>query len=487
MAFQNIPIRRKLMTIILGTSGVVLLLTCAAFLAYEFLTFRQSSVQQISTLGEIVAANSTAALAYDNADDATEILGTLKAERHIVAACLYDRDGNIFSRYPSDASDGAFPPGPKEDGYRFAAGQLAGFAPVVQVKGGQRLGTLYLISDMDALYERLRLYGVIAVLVITASSLVAYILSRKLQHQISRPILALAETARAVSDRRDYSVRARKLGEDELGLLTDAFNHMLGQIEEKNTELEKRVRERTIELEAANQELDEFCQSVSHDLHTPLRAIGGFADILLDHHAGALPPAIRRYVDLIHKGADEMSQLIRDLLAFARLGRQPLSRETVDLTRLCREVFEDLQSEYRGRLVDLRLQPLPSASGDRALLRQVLVNLLSNAIKYTRPRDTAIIEVGVTLREGETAPVYFVRDNGVGFDMNYADKLFEVFQRLHHDHEFEGAGVGLATVRRIVERHGGRIWAEAAPESGAMFLFTLAEKAAPSKPPGHDA
>ncbi len=241
----------------------------------------------------------------------------------------------------------------------------------------------------------------------------------------------------------------------------------------KNAELERRVRERTAELEAANKELDAFTSSVSHDLRTPLRTITGFADILLRRHAGTLPPEARRHIELIHAGADEMAHLIEGLLEFSRLGKQALAPEPVDLGALCREVFASLERERHGRRIDLRLQPLPAAHGDRVLLRQVLINLLSNAIKFTRTRDPAVIEVGVVAGKGEINPVFFVRDNGVGFDMRDAEKLFGVFQRLHHAHEFEGTGVGLATVRRIIERHGGRIWTEGATDAGATFFFTL--------------
>jgi signal transduction histidine kinase len=473
--FRNTPIRRKLMTMILVTSGVVLLLTCVAFVGYELLTFRQAAVQQLTTLGEVIAAESTGAVAFDNQHDATEILAALKAERHVVAACLYNERGEVFARYPEAAPDSAFPKTPMPDGVRFVAGHLVDFTPVVQVKGSQRFGTLYLSSDMDAMYERLRLYSDIAVLVILIASIVAYALSRTLQRQVSDPIFSLAETAKAVSDRKDYSVRAIKQSDDELGVLTDAFNHMLAQIQEQNEGLEKRVRERTAELELANGELEAFCSSAAHDLRTPLRAITGFADVLLDVRAKIPPAEAQRYIRLIRDGSGEMSELISALLAFSRLGRQELSREKVDLMQVCRDAYKDLEGERAGRQVDLRLAELPPTEGDRALLRVVFVNLLSNALKYSRPRDAAVIEVGVTHdeEEGGNDPVYFVRDNGVGFDMQYTERLFGVFQRLHHAHEFEGTGVGLATVRRIIERHGGRIWAEAALDAGATFFFTL--------------
>lgn len=471
--FRDMPIQQKLMTMILVTSGVVLALTCTAFVGYDLHNFRQSTVRQLATLAEIIAAESTGAVAFDNQRDATEILGALQAERHIVAACLYDAKGQLFARYPANAPDSAFPPRPLADGYRFEDGHLLGFTPVVQLAGQDRFGTLHLKSDMEAMWERLRLYGLIAALVVLFASLVAYALSRMFQRQISQPILALSRTARAISDRRDYSVRAQKHGDDELGALTDAFNHMLTQIQEQNQLLETRVRERTAELEAANDELEAFGSSAAHDLRTPLRTIMGFADVLLDPRTSLSGVEAQRYVRMIRDGSGQMSRLIEDLLNFSRLGRQAIVRRTMDLEALCREIFGELTVGHDVHRIDLRLHSLPPVNGDPSLLRVVFVNLLSNALKYTRPCAVATIEVGVREDSPRSAPVYFVRDNGVGFDMGDAGKLFGVFQRLHHSHEFEGTGVGLATVRRIIDRHGGRIWAEAAPQAGATFFFTI--------------
>jgi PAS domain S-box-containing protein len=235
VAFKDTPIKRKLTTLFLLTSGAVVLLTCASYFAYEYLTFRQTLLGQLSTLGKVVAANSTAAVAFGNERDAGEILAALKAERHIVAAGLYDRDGKLFSRYPANLSVDAFPPSPERDGYRFGHSSVAGFQPVAQ--GSRRQGTLYLKSDLGAMYQRFRLYGGIAAAVAMASLLVAFIVSTVLQRQISEPILTLASTAHAIADRRDYSVRATKGADDELGLLTDAFNQMLTRIDEQDRAL----------------------------------------------------------------------------------------------------------------------------------------------------------------------------------------------------------------------------------------------------------
>ena len=218
-----------------------------------------------------------------------------------------------------------------------------------------------------------------------------------------------------------------------------------------------------------------------HDLRTPLRTISGFIEIIRDSHSRALPAEVRHYLQLIEAGAEEMDGLISALLSFARFGQQGLTRLPLDLERLCRDVLKELKPEAGGRRVDLTIQPMPRANGDPTLIRQAVANLLSNALKFTRTRDPAVIEIGSVPVETDGPAAYFVRDNGVGFDMRDSKKLFDVFQRLHHAHEFEGTGVGLATARRIIERHGGRIWAEAAPDSGATFFFTLPRPAAPDQ------
>ena len=456
------------MTANLLTSGAVLLLTCLAFFAYEVLTFRQSTVEKLSTLGKIISANSTAALAFDDRDAATEILAALKAEPHIVAAGLYGTTGKLFAQYPVN-SPAAFPSAPEQDGYHFERGHLAGFQPVMQ--SGRRLGTLYMEYNMGAMYEQLWQRGKIAALVMVVSLLTAYLLSRTLQKQISMPILALAEIANAVSKQRDFSVRAVKFGEDELGLLTDAFNQMLAEIQKLNATLEERVRERTGQLEIANKELEAFSYSVSHDLRAPLRHVDGFVDLLRKQSAEKLDERGRRYLDIIAASARQMGTLIDDLLVFSRMSRGDLRRAKVASESLVHEVRDALQGEIHGRIV-WKVDSLPQVEADTAMFRQVWANLIGNAIKYSRTRDPAEIEIGCT-DSGNGEFVFFVRDNGVGFDMQYVDKLFGVFQRLHRADEFEGTGIGLANVRRIVSRHGGRTWAEGRVDGGATFFFSL--------------
>ncbi|HTB80696.1 MAG TPA: ATP-binding protein [Opitutaceae bacterium] len=600
MPFRNIPIQRKLMVIILLTSVVVMMLMRGAFFTYEFLTFRKTTVRQLSTLGEVIAANSTAALAFDNQDDARETLAALGAERHIMVACLYDQQGKLFAKYPAGLSDAAFPAALENDGYRFERAYLAGFQPVVQK--GRRLGTLYLQFDTNSvLHEWLWGSIEIAIAAMAVVILIAYALSRTLQKQISQPILALAETARAVSERRDYSVRATKLGHDELGLLTDAFNQLLAQIHAQKTaldehaivaitdprgrityvndkfcaiskysreeligqdhrlinsghhskefirdlwttiaqgrvwkgeicnrakdgshywvdttivpflkpdgkpyeyvairaditerkraeeqihllnqELEQRVIQRTAQLEAANQELEAFTYSVSHDLRAPLRHIDGFSELLRKQVESVTDDKGRHYIKTISDSAKRLGRLIDELLLFSRMGRSALNQARVDMRTQIDEIIRELQPDTQGRQIQWQIGELPAVQADPVMLRQVWANLLGNAVKYTRHRTSARIEIAHR-HDAADGNVFHVRDNGAGFDMQYTDKLFGVFQRLHSAKEFEGTGIGLANVRRIVQRHGGRTWAEGRVDEGASFYFSLPSAASSTR------
>ncbi len=236
-------------------------------------------------------------------------------------------------------------------------------------------------------------------------------------------------------------------------------------------EIEAGLEKTRKELQATNRELEAFTYSVSHDLRAPLRGVVGFSRILIDEYAPHLPPEVQRYLNLVLSNTLQMGRLVDDLLSFSQFSRQALAKGRVDPATLVREALDLLSGEQSGRPVKTTVGDLPPCQGDRALLKQVFVNLLSNALKFTRRRDPAVIEVGSCRKDGED--VYFVRDNGVGFDMRYVDKLFGVFQRLHRSEDYDGTGVGLAIVQRIVHRHGGRVWAEAEPDKGATFYFTL--------------
>jgi len=238
-----------------------------------------------------------------------------------------------------------------------------------------------------------------------------------------------------------------------------------------NEDLEQRIRERTAELESSNKELEAFSYSVSHDLRGPLTTLHGFADLLLEKYGSALGEQPRNYLHRINEAVTRMSCLIDDLLKLGKVNRQQLSLCDVGLRRLVEEVVHELEAETANRKIEWRIEALPVIQCDRGLMKQVLTNLISNAIKYSRTRDPAIIEVRGVFIEGESTVL--VRDNGVGFDLTSAEKLFSPFQRFHRAEEFEGTGIGLATVQRIIEKHRGRIWAHSEPQKGSTFYFTV--------------
>lgn len=244
------------------------------------------------------------------------------------------------------------------------------------------------------------------------------------------------------------------------------------EVRKLNQGLEKRVQERTAQLEASNQELEAFAYSISHDLRAPLRHIDGFLDLLQKRIGNQLDAKSEHYLQTIADSSARMGKLIDDLLQFSRLGRFEMTFAPVDLGELVKDVIQELDADIKGRQIEWKIGELPVVHGNHPMLRDVLVNLISNALKFTRPRKCAQIEITCQVNQ-QNETIFSIRDNGVGFDMNYADHLFGVFQRLHQAEDFEGTGIGLATVRRIIARHGGRTWAEGKVGQGATFYFSL--------------
>jgi signal transduction histidine kinase len=301
-------------------------------------------------------------------------------------------------------------------------------------------------------------------LLIVIVGLLALVLTRR----TTGPLRRLAMTASAVAA-GGRTIPLPPAGDDEVGQLTIEFDRMIRTIGDREDEL----RLRAAELVASNHELESFSYSVAHDLRAPLRAIDGFSRIVADRAAGVLDAESTRQLGIVRDSAQQMGKLIDDLLMLARLGRQELILQDVDPEPIVQAIYADLATERGDRHIEFQVDHLPRCRADPRLLHQVFVNLLSNAVKFTRTRESAMIEVGS--RPDGSSAAYFVRDNGVGLEMVHADRVFGAFQRLWRQEEYEGTGVGLAIVQRIVSRHGGRVWVEATPDLGATFLFTLDE------------
>ncbi len=334
-------------------------------------------------------------------------------------------------------------------------------------------------ESVSRLNARIGQYLLIAALVLTASLFAAVLISPFFRRAIAEPIVHLAEIARIVTRDKSYSVRATPTGNrDELSVLIESFNGMLSQIQVRDAalqqahdELEQRVAARTRDLSASNKELEAFAYSVSHDLRAPLRSIDGFSQALLEDYADKLDATAQEHLQRVRHAAQRMAALIDDMLNLSRVTRCELHREKLDLSAMAKLIAADLQEAEPGRRVEFVIANGLTAVGDPQLLRAAMENLLRNSWKYTSGHATARIEFGKTDKKGKHS--FIIRDDGAGFDPRYADRLFGAFQRLHTTKEFSGTGVGLATVQRIIHRHGGEIWAEGAVEKGATFYFTL--------------
>jgi signal transduction histidine kinase len=321
-------------------------------------------------------------------------------------------------------------------------------------------------TPTNALAQAIGTIVLALILIVTASG---FLLARTITRSLSRLVAGAVEIGSGNLDHR-VGTESR----DEIGELSRAFDRMAAELKAtvvRRDELERRVRERTTQLEEANREMEAFTYSVSHDLRAPLRAIDGYTRILLEDYQPLLDAEGKRICSVITDSTHKMSDLIDDLLALSRLGRSELNPVRINMEEMANVVFQELTTPKSRKRIDFRINSAPPASGDAALLRQVWTNFISNAIKFSSQRKMAVISVHSEIREHEV--IYAVRDNGVGFDMQYAHKLFGVFQRLHSVKEFEGNGVGLAIVQRIIHRHGGRVWAEGETGAGASFYFSL--------------
>lgn len=471
----------KLTRVNLIVCGTALLLAYICFLVYDLYTLRGGLVTALGTEAQIIGSNSVAALLFDDPQAAGSTLSALRESPHVVSAVIFRPNGQIFARYDRGSSQ------VPEITPRLTSDEVIGYwRDSNRILYGRRItsqnsliGSVYILAETSDISERARQFGLISAGILVLCFIIAVSVTSAFRNLVSRPLTALAETAHVVSRDRDYSVRAATpSGSDELALLVQSFNGMLEHIqdrdhalEESRRGLEQKVHERTIELLQANRELEAFSYSVAHDLRGPLQHITNIGFLLRTSDPGTSGSQDAQLVEKLIEGTDRMSSLIDDLLNLSKATSLPMHYRAIDLTRMVQTILDPLLAEKGDRTVETIVATGAHAFADEGLLLLVLENLIRNAWKYSSKRNPAKIEFG--FREEDQEAIFFVRDNGVGFNPNFADRLFRPFQRLHSQGDFPGTGVGLATVQRIIARHGGRVWAKGATDQGAEFSFTL--------------
>jgi signal transduction histidine kinase/ActR/RegA family two-component response regulator len=506
-ALRDLPIKRKLMVVILLTSSVALLLMGGALIVYERITFRSALAVNMNVLARIIGSNSTAALAFYDQENAREILSALLAEKQIKAAAIYDRNGQIFASFPENVAPGQIPSKPRADGHKFARRELEMFEPIYQQ--GARLGTVYLDADLEAMYTRFRVYGLLLLIVGVCSTFGAMALSARLQRRVSSPILELAKVATAVSQDHDYSVRATRQGGDEIGQLTDAFNEMLARIGESNAALAASEED----LRQVNKEKDNFFAILSHELRTPLTP--ALAAVGMLEQDNSLEAGVRKELAMIRRNIEVEARLIDDLLDINRIarGKLDLHRQVVDIRALLEHALQNYCAPSAARK-KIRVSTDVTAAethvfADSSRLTQVFWNLLQNACKFTPEGGEIHIRVFNEFRridatatadssnsDGSLAElVVEVRDTGMGISSETLPRIFTAFEQgaRSRNRVFGGLGLGLSISRAIMEMHGGTVSATSeGKDKGATFRIQMhtvkavapseVERAAPVSP-----
>jgi len=506
---RDLSLKHKLIAIIMLTCVSSLTLVGVVFSAWEWVALRHAIVRELSAHAEILADNCKAAITFRDPADASGVLRTVGSIPSIRVACVYTREGELFAAFTRKGTNVVLPrPLESPDGRVFDWNSLVLRKPVVL--DGERIGTVCLQADLDPFYRGLRRSLVVIFCLVLLSSLAAYLISSRLQRLISTPIFQLADAARRVSEKKEYTIRVARAGADEVGALIQAFNQMLGQIEQRdaalvegNEQLEGRVRERTTELQATNEkltreiaahrqtdralaeaneqlaetvkslrrsnkELQDFAHVAAHDLKAPLRGIGTLADWIASDYADRFDDQGRQQLRLLKGRVTRLTELINGILHYAEIGPVANRREVVDLAQLLPQAIALLDPPPNVQVV-VRGE-LPCVVGEKVRLGQVFHNLIDNAIKYM-DKPQGRVEVGGTDRDNVWE--FAVTDNGPGIEAKYFEKIFQMFQTLAPRDQRESTGIGLPIVKKIVELFGGRIWVESTPGEGTTFFFTL--------------
>lgn len=469
--FRDWPIKRKLLALILATITFALGLAATGILIADSILFRYSLERDLTALSQIIADNSTGAIAFDDPKVAAETLGALRARPHLLAACIYREDGSVLARYVRADSQSVCP-GARAgiERARTSAG-LSISQPVTLA--GRRIGTLTLLYDLGELTERRMLYGATVFTIFLVSSILAALFSSRLRDRVSVPVFRLVETATLVSESRNYDIRAEKLTGDEMGVLVDAFNDMLARIQSRDEELRQLLHDReeaNRQLVRLNEDLERFAFVASHDLQEPLRMITVYTQLLQRRALLSSNPQSAEYVANIVGGARRMRELLDDLRAYAELGAPDAPGLNVDLNTVILRAKENLALSIKDSGAVVTCDRLPFVTAYEGHLVPLFQNLIGNAIKY---RGEQAPRIHLAYSKGSDLS-FSVTDNGIGIAAEFHEAIFVPFKRLHGSN-IPGSGLGLSICKRVVERYGGRIWVESNPGEGATFRFTLPE------------
>src|SRR5438270_3937355 len=473
---STMPLGRRLTLMNLLVSGTVLLITLISFFAYDVWNYRNNLVRSLDTQARIIGANSVTALVFDDPNAAVHTLSAFQASQYVLSAAILKNDGTVFATYHKQNATIVTAPQlpPDMDEQHWINGTKILLLQAITLDG-KRQGVVLLEYNAEQVVNRMERFGGLALLLVVGSIGAALLVARAFRKSVTDPIEVLANTARVVSRDKDYRLRVpvQESG-PEIESLIGAFNDMLAQIQLRDAalgkardELEMRVEDRTKQLVAINRELEAFSYTVSHDLRGPLEVINGYAHILKVEAGNHLAPSETECITQIQDASKRMAELIEDLLNLSRVSGTEMHWEMVDLSAMARKIVKQLQRSEPERKVEFVVGECLTASADARLMQIVLENLIGNAWKYTMGHESAKVEFGC---ENDA---YYVRDDGAGFDPHHADRLFKPFQPLHANSEFPGTGIGLATVQRIIHRHGGEIWATGAVERGAAFYFRV--------------
>ena len=493
--FRDLPIKHKLNAIILATCGMVLLLMAIFSIIYATYAYRREIVHNVSTLAEVISTNSTAALVFQDPETAGEILAALRAEPYIKAACIFTNNGKLFASYRDfDISEqGINLSEVLASGHRFSGEFLELVRPITL--NDKQIGTFYIRTDLELLYNNLKGYAVILFCVGSVSFFIAYIMSSRLQQIISMPILTLSQIMKTISSQKDFSVRAEKKNNDELGALFDGFNKMLKQIQVRDKKLSKAVKKFQVAkniAEAANIAKSRFLANMSHELRTPLNHIIGFTELVVDQNFGDLNDIQQEYLNDVLYSGKHLLELINDILDLSKVEAGKLELESSDVNpKLLLEnsliMIKEKAMQHSIQLVaDIKEIP-EKISADERKLKQILYNLLSNAMKFTSDGGSICLAArqvqssdpqafGSEQHAAKDFIEIAVQDTGIGLDQEDFKRIFDPFEQLDNSasRKYEGTGLGLALTKQFVELHGGRIWVESnGKDKGSRFNFVI--------------